>query len=61
MLILDYLDIFVYRNITNKKNLIYKSSNMDNFDFDTITEIALLIGNKRNENFALEIDKIYLN
>ena len=35
--------------------------NMDNFDFDTITEIALLIGNKRNENFALEIDKIYLN
>ena len=34
---------------------------MDNFDFDTITEIALLIGNKRNENFALEIDKIYLN
>ena len=38
-----------------------RNLNMDNFDFDTITEIALLIGNKRNENFALEIDKIYLN
>ena len=35
--------------------------NMENFNFDTISEISLLIGNKRNENFALEIDKIYLN
>ena len=35
--------------------------NMENFNVDRITEIAFLIGNKRNESFRLEIDKIYLN
>ncbi|MAD96648.1 MAG: CIA30 family protein [Flavobacteriaceae bacterium] len=35
--------------------------NMENFAASTIKEIAFLIGNKRNENFQLLIDKIYLD
>ncbi|MHB0753652.1 CIA30 family protein [Polaribacter sp. M15] len=31
-----------------------------NFSSDVIDEIALLIGNKKEQNFQLEIDKIYL-
>ncbi|WP_439128500.1 CIA30 family protein [Polaribacter sp.] len=34
--------------------------NMDNFSEDTIEEIAFLIGNKKQQTFKLEIDKIYL-
>jgi hypothetical protein len=33
---------------------------MDNFSSDKIEEIAFLIGNKTEQNFKLEIDKIYL-
>lgn len=33
--------------------------NMDNFSSKEIEEIAFLIGNKRAENFKLEIDAIY--
>lgn len=35
--------------------------NMDNFSADEIKEIAILIGNKKDENFELTIDKISLN
>lgn len=31
-----------------------------NFDKNTLEEIAVLIGNKRNEEFQLEIERIYL-
>lgn len=34
--------------------------NVDNFSATTITEIAILIGNKKNENFKLSIEKIAL-
>ena len=34
--------------------------NLENFSSSSIEEIAILIGNKRNESFKLEIDKIYL-
>lgn len=34
--------------------------NEDNFSATTITEIAILIGNKKNEAFKLEIEKIAL-
>lgn len=33
---------------------------MNNFSSETIEEIAILIGNKKAQNFQLEIDKIYL-
>ncbi|WP_298780745.1 CIA30 family protein [uncultured Polaribacter sp.] len=33
---------------------------MPNFSSEVIEEIAILIGNKKNESFKLEIDKIYL-
>ena len=33
---------------------------MDNFSSQSIEEIGILISNKKNENFKLEIDKIYL-
>lgn len=33
---------------------------MDNFSSEKIEEIAILIGNKKPQNFQLEIDKIYL-
>ena len=32
--------------------------NKDNFNSNTISEVAILIGNKKNEEFKLEIDKI---
>ena len=32
--------------------------NLENFSSDTITEIAILIGNKKEEAFKLVIDKI---
>lgn len=34
--------------------------NMENFSSQFIKEIAILISNKRNESFKIEIDKIYL-
>lgn len=34
--------------------------NLDNFSSDTIKEVAILIGNKKNESFELVIDKIIL-
>ncbi len=34
--------------------------NMSKFSSKVIEEIAFLIGNKRNESFKIEIDKIYL-
>jgi hypothetical protein len=34
--------------------------NMSNFSSDVIEEIAILVGNKKEENFQLEIDEIYL-
>lgn len=34
--------------------------NMENFSSDTLKEIAILIGNKKNESFELAIDKITL-
>ncbi|WP_237274382.1 CIA30 family protein [Tenacibaculum ovolyticum] len=34
--------------------------NVDNFSETTITEIAILIGNKKNEKFKLEIERITL-
>ena len=34
--------------------------NLPNFEADTIEEVAFLIGNKKNEKFALELDKIEL-
>lgn len=34
--------------------------NMKNFSSETIEEIAILIGNKKEEKFQLEIDTIYL-
>ena len=34
--------------------------NVDNFSATTITEIAILIGNKKNEKFKLEIERITL-
>lgn len=37
-----------------------RNLNMDNFSSQTIEEIAILIGNKKAENFQLEIDQIYL-
>ncbi len=33
---------------------------MDNFSSENIEELAFLIGNKKEQNFKLEIDKIYL-
>ena len=35
--------------------------NMDNYDGQSIAELGLLIGNKKNESFRLEIDKISLH
>ncbi|WP_439132347.1 CIA30 family protein [Polaribacter sp.] len=37
-----------------------RTLNMDNFSSETIEEIAILIGNKKAQNFQLEIDHIYL-
>ncbi len=37
-----------------------RTLNMDNFSSETIEEIAILIGNKKVQNFQLEIDAIYL-
>lgn len=34
--------------------------NLDNFSGNNIKEIAILIGNKKDEKFSLEIEKIYL-
>ena len=34
--------------------------NLPNFSSNTIEEITILFGNKKNEKFKLEIDKIYL-
>ena len=34
--------------------------NEPNYAGEVIAEIAFLIGNKRNESFSLEIEKIYL-
>ena len=34
--------------------------NKPNFDEDSIEQIAILIANKKNEKFRLEIDKIEL-
>ncbi|PQJ80959.1 CIA30 family protein [Polaribacter porphyrae] len=34
--------------------------NIENFSEESIEELAILIGNKKNEQFQLEIDKIYL-
>lgn len=34
--------------------------NLDNFSGNNIKEIAILIGNKKNEKFSIEIEKIYL-
>ena len=52
MLILDYLDIFVYRNITKKINLIYKSSKMNNFDFIILGagSAGCVLANRLSEN-----------
>ena len=49
---MDYLDIFVYRNITNKKNLIYKSSKMNNFDFVILGagSAGCVLANRLSEN-----------
>ena len=33
---------------------------MDNFSSEIIEEIAILIGNKKEQQFMLEIDEIYL-
>lgn len=38
-----------------------RSLNLPNFEADTIEEIVVLIGNKKPEEFKLEIDKIYLS
>lgn len=35
--------------------------NMENFSSSAIEEVAILIGNKKDESFRLEIDEIYLN
>lgn len=35
--------------------------NMENFSSDTLKEVAILIGNKKNESFELLIDKITLH
>lgn len=37
-----------------------KKLDMSNFSSETIEEIAILIGNKKAQNFQLEIDRIYL-
>lgn len=37
-----------------------RTLNMDNYSGDDLQEIAFLIGNKKNESFLLEIDKISL-
>ncbi|TMM29446.1 CIA30 family protein [Polaribacter aestuariivivens] len=37
-----------------------KKLNMNNFSSDSIEELAFLIGNKKEQSFKLEIDKIYL-
>jgi hypothetical protein len=37
-----------------------RALNMTNFSEDSIEEIAILIGNKKTQNFRLEIDKIFL-
>jgi NADH dehydrogenase [ubiquinone] 1 alpha subcomplex assembly factor 1 len=37
-----------------------RNLDMDNFSSEKIEEIAILIGNKKPQNFQLEIDKIYL-
>ena len=52
MLILDYLDVFVYRNITKKINLIYKSSKMNNFDFIILGagSAGCVLANRLSEN-----------
>jgi hypothetical protein len=38
-----------------------RSLNLSNFDANEIQEMAILIGNKAEENFELEIDNIYLS
>lgn len=38
-----------------------RTLNLPNFEADVIEEIAFLIGNKKEENFQLEIDNIYLS
>lgn len=38
-----------------------RSLNLSNFEADVIEEIAFLIGNKKEEEFQLKIDKIYLS
>ena len=38
-----------------------RSLNLPNFEADVIQEVAVLIGNKKKEEFQLEIDKIYLS
>jgi len=38
-----------------------RSLNLPNFNADKIEEVAILIGNKRKEEFELEIDSIYLS
>lgn len=38
-----------------------RSLNLPNFEANKIQEVGILIGNKTEENFELEIDKIYLS
>lgn len=38
-----------------------RNLNLPNFDADVIQEIAILIGNKTEEEFQIEIDKMYLS
>lgn len=38
-----------------------RSLNLPNFGGDSIEEVAILIGNKKKEEFQLEIDKVYLS
>ncbi|WP_093369440.1 CIA30 family protein [Psychroflexus sediminis] len=37
-----------------------RNLNLPNFEADVIREVAFLIGNKKEEEFQLEIDKVYL-
>lgn len=38
-----------------------RNLNLPNFNADVIQEVAILIGNKKKEEFHLDIDKIYLS